>query len=74
MAANVQTVRIWLGSETQWRVAAGMRGIVWLGLDYGAVDVLLRRSGLEEGSASEVFGDLMLMEAEALAAFAEQDK
>ncbi len=48
-----------------------MAGLVWLGLDYAAVDIVLRRSGTE--NADEVFGDLMLMEEAALAALWEAD-
>lgn len=71
MAQNVDAVRIWLAVETQWRVAVGMGGIAWLGLDYNAVDVVLRRVGLTVERANEVFGDLMVMEAAAVAAFGE---
>ena len=72
MGQNAATLRIWLACETQWRVAAGLGGITWLGLDYTAVDVILRRSGID--SADQVFADLMVMEAEALSAFAEKDR
>ncbi|MDN5786398.1 DUF1799 domain-containing protein [Pseudorhodobacter sp.] len=72
MAQNVDCFRVWLGCETQWRVAVGMGSMSWLGLDYGAVDVVLRRVGLETGRANEVFGDLMVMEAQALGVFGEE--
>lgn len=35
-------VQIFLAMETQWRVAAGMAGLVWLGLDYSAIDAAER--------------------------------
>lgn len=70
MGPNAAALRAWLACETQWRVAAGMGGIVWLGLDYSAVDVVLRRGGFADG----VFADLMVMETEALSVFGEKDR
>ncbi|PRD45422.1 hypothetical protein C5748_03840 [Phyllobacterium phragmitis] len=58
---------IWLDCETQWRVAAGMSGFHWLGLDYTAVDVVLRRRNADNA----IFDDLRLMEAAALETFGE---
>lgn len=72
MAQNAASFRVWLAVETQWRVAAGMAGIQWLGLDYGAVDVVLRRLGSSDGDG--VFADLLVMEAEALTAFRESER
>lgn len=59
---NWPTVRLFLAGETQWRVIAGPAGPLWIGLDYGALDVLARRCGLDEAD----FAALPLMEAEAL--------
>lgn len=67
MPANWNSLRAWLACETQWRVVATMGGMIWLGLDYAAVDVVLRRSQ----SPEDVFGDLRVMEAAALDVFAE---
>lgn len=64
MRANADSIAAWLAVETQWRIAAGMGGIVWLGLDYSAVDIALRRLKFDDPDA--VFGDLQIMEAEAL--------
>nr|WP_246520199.1 DUF1799 domain-containing protein [Ancylobacter lacus] len=58
---NWQTVRLFLACETQWRASAAMSGMVWVGLDYVAVDVVARRRGLEADLA-----DLQVMEVEAL--------
>lgn len=69
MAQNGPAVRAWLAVETQWRVVAGLGGIVWLGLDYAAVDVVLRRLPID--GADQVFADLMIMETEALEVFRE---
>ena len=69
MAQNAGAIRAWLAVETQWRVAAGLGGIVWLGLDYTAADVVLRRLPID--GADQVFAHLMTMETEALAVFRE---
>ena len=70
MLANANTIRAWLAVGTQWRAAAGMTAIVWLGLDYAGVDVALKR--LKPEDPDSVFQDLQLMEDEALATFAEE--
>lgn len=63
MPQNWDTVRVFLACETQWRVLARPDGAaVWLGLDYAAVDVVLRRMDL----GNDVFGDLQHMERAAL--------
>ena len=72
MAQNLISFRVWKAVETQWRIVAGMGGVAWNGLDYVALDVVLRRTGIE--NADDVFADIMLMEEEALAAFAEVEK
>lgn len=72
MAQNADSLQLWLAVETQWRLAIGLGGSSWLGLDYSAVDVVLRRVGLSKARANEVFGDLMVMEAAALSTFGEK--
>ncbi|MDR5655429.1 DUF1799 domain-containing protein [Ruixingdingia sedimenti] len=67
MPVNWPAVTAFLGCETQWRCAAGLAGLIWLGLDYGAVDVVMRRCGL----ADEVFTDIQLIEQAALDVFSE---
>ncbi|MFB2531034.1 DUF1799 domain-containing protein [Paracoccus sp. p3-h83] len=69
MRDNADTMRAWLACASQWRMAIGMAGAIWLGLDYAGIDVVLRRGGFADPDA--VFTDLQLMEDEALAAFAE---
>lgn len=67
---NWLSVCAFLACETQWRAIAGMMGgLVWLGLDYSAVDVVLRRLGFDDPDS--VFADLQVMEDAALAVFAE---
>lgn len=58
---NHQTVRLFLACETQWRAAASMAGMIWIGLDYVAVEVVARGMGVAVN-----FPDLQLMEGEAL--------
>ncbi len=59
---NWETLLLWLDLSTQWRAVAGLGGLVWLGLDYLAVDMMLRRRGLSE----RVFDELREMERVAL--------
>jgi hypothetical protein len=75
MPCNWQSVCAFLACETQWRAVPMTLGqmaqvvteVVWLGLDYVAVDVVLRRMGLGD----EIFADLQVMERAALDVFAE---
>lgn len=66
-AANWPAVATFLACETQWRVVSRMVELVWLGLDYVAADVVLRRTKAPD----EVFDDLLVMETAALAALGE---
>ncbi len=67
MPANWKSVCAFLDCQTQWRAVATLAGVVWLGLDYQAVDVVMRRLDLD----SAVFADIQVMEREALDVFAE---
>lgn len=58
-----------LSCETQWRTIATLGGVFRQGLDYGAVDIVLRRHNLDDA----VFADLQMMEHAALEAFGECD-
>ena len=68
---NADALDAWLTCQTQWRVAVGMGGMVWLGLDYSAVDVVLRRMKLADPDA--VMADLQVMEGAALKVLGESD-
>jgi len=59
---NWPSLVAFLACETQWRAIAGLERIHWLGLDYSAVDVVLRRLK----SPKRVFRDLQAMEHAAL--------
>lgn len=65
LPSNWPAVVAFTALDTQWRVIAGGLGPpVWLGLDYGAVDIVLRRHDIAE--PDRVFRDLQVMEREAL--------
>jgi len=64
---NRASFEAFVDCETQWRFAAGFGFCVRLGLDWSAVDILLRRRGLGD----EQFEDLRVMETEALDAYSE---
>lgn len=66
---NAATLAAFLALDTSWRVIArGMAGVLHtLGLDYAAVDVLLRRQRAPRGT----FDDVQVMEREALAVIRE---
>ena len=66
-SVNWPSLVAFISAETQWRIAATMDRVIWLGLDYSAVDVVLRRLR----SPDHVFGDLLEMERAANAVFAE---
>lgn len=70
MPANWKSVCAYLACETQWRAVATMAGVIWLGLDYSATDVVLRRMQADD----QVFDAIQVMEAEALVLFGEQQK
>jgi hypothetical protein len=68
-AANWPALTTFLAVETQWRVAVGMGGMIRLGIDYTALDVVLRRLKADD----TIFEDIQVMEREALTTFAEAD-
>lgn len=69
---NAAVFEAFLALETQWRivplVGIGFARLVHTGLDYGAVDIVLRRHGLDNRSA---FDDIRSMEQAVLDAHAE---
>nr|WP_284737694.1 DUF1799 domain-containing protein [Agrobacterium rosae] len=61
-APNWDSVTAFLACETQWRVIAGAKKLIWLGLDYVAVDIVLRRYEF----SNTVFAELQVLELDAL--------
>ncbi|TKD32591.1 hypothetical protein FCG41_21925 [Azotobacter chroococcum] len=59
---NWQAVGVFLDMDTQWRV--GMAGPV--GLDYGALEPVMRMRGIKKRDRQDVFAAVRIMEAEAL--------
>lgn len=71
---NWPSVLLFLDCETQWRAVATMAGLIFLGLDYAAVQALLdlkrgRRRRLP--GADRLLQDIRIMEREALKVFDE---
>lgn len=69
MPANWPSLMAFLDCQTQWRVAAGMAGLVWFGLDYAACKLVLDAEEL----GPDVFRDLRVIEAAALPILNEAD-
>lgn len=59
---NWESLLFFLSCDTQWRVVAGFGGCMWIGLDYTACEIQLRRLNAPE----KVWPDLMRIEAAAL--------
>lgn len=59
-----EPVMIFLKMSTQWRIIAGFSGALYLGLDYTALDFLLKIEKVKDCAA--VFADIQLMERAAL--------
>ena len=69
-AENWDAVTVFLDCETAWRrLAATGVGLIWEGLDYSHVDVVLRRRGFE---GDEVFAAVRILEREALSVLNER--
>lgn len=69
LAENWTSVMAFLACETQWRVVATMSHLIFLGLDYTAVQVL---ATLDNWS-TEIWRDIRTMEAAALPVLNEAD-
>ncbi|WP_241648282.1 DUF1799 domain-containing protein [Paenirhodobacter populi] len=65
---NWETVTAFLAVETQWRLAIGFGALAWLGIDYAAADVAIRRLGISD----QAFAGVQVMERAALEVFAEE--
>jgi len=62
-ACNWDSLLAFLACDTQWRVVGvGLGGMIWIGLDYVACDVVFRRGKY----ADHVWDDLRVMEEAAL--------
>ncbi len=69
MTTAWNSVIAFLECQSQWRVAAGLAGIVWLGLDYSACRLVLD----DLQAPADTFADLRFMEDAALKVLNEAD-
>ncbi len=65
--ANWLAICAFIACETQWRAVSTQAEILWLGLDYVAVETVLRRVAPEAD-----FADIQIMERAALEVFGGQ--
>lgn len=64
---NLEAVRVFCQCMTQWRVVGGgFAPPIWMGLDYAAVDAMIRHAGHRGKKARLIFADILTMEAAAL--------
>jgi hypothetical protein len=60
---NWDSLMAFLACDTQWRVSGvGMAGLVWIGLDYTACDIVFRRRSFPD----DLWDDVRIMEEAAL--------
>lgn len=62
---NWQALQVFLAMGTQWRVSAGMNGMIWTGLDYIALPIVEARMGVRRAASAELFTRLRIMESSA---------
>ena len=65
---NWDTLMVFLACQTQWKkeIPAMSGQILWHGLEYPAVEVVLRLKGFKGKMAMEIFEGIQVMEAAAL--------
>lgn len=68
-ADNWTSLSAFVSVATQWRVVATMAGLIWIGLDYPAVKIVLDHLDMP----AHVFDDLRIMENAALSVLNEVD-
>jgi hypothetical protein len=66
--ANWPSLMFFLACDTQWRVITSLGGLIWIGLDYTACDVVARRMQIPDYA----WLDLKTMESAALPALNEK--
>ena len=65
-ADNWTLLGVFLALQTQWRVAVGFGGTVYLGIDYAAIPAVLLMLGIPRTKHAETFAAVRLMESAAL--------
>jgi hypothetical protein len=66
---NWPTLHVFLGMATQWRWLVGMRSAQRVGLDYPALEVVMRLQGVKRRDRADMFNDVQAMERAALEVF-----
>jgi hypothetical protein len=66
-SVNWDSVIAFLGCETQWQALALPSAVVWTGINYPSLDIVMKRYK----SPDHVFDDVQFMERAALKVFAE---
>lgn len=61
---HAQAWNVYLGCATQWVKAVGLAGVIWEGLNYPGVEVVMRRYGVPPEREDEVFAQLQVLEEE----------
>jgi hypothetical protein len=64
---NVQAVELFSLVASQWRAVAGFAGARFLGLDYAAIEAVMRMRNVRTKERGRLFDDLRVMEGAALA-------
>jgi hypothetical protein len=67
---NIMSVNVFVDMGTQWRI--GVNGAS--GLDYNALPVVMRLTGVKAQDRQQVFSDIRVMEEEVLTALHEKRK
>lgn len=65
-ADNWKLLGVFLALQTQWYVAVGLAGIVYIGIRYEAIPAVLVGLGIPKAQHREAFAAVRLMEAAAL--------
>lgn len=63
---NVQAVELFCLAAGQWRVVAGFGGARFLGLDYAALEAVMRMRNVRAKDRARLFDDVRVMEGAAL--------
>lgn len=71
---NLTAVRVFVAMQTNWRIVAGMGGLVYQGLDYPSLESVANLLCIKRKKRPELFADIQIMEAAALPILNEKSK
>lgn len=63
---NMEAVELFCVLANQWRAIAGFAAVRFLGLDYAAVEAVMRMRNVRQKDRARLFSDIRVMEAAAL--------